>query len=180
MRTLLLWVASIALIAFQVPSANADTVYFDFTYTCPTCPSDIGTSGSGVNTTTTTATAGEYLVTAATPSSGSAPSILPLNTSPFSNDNLLYYPGLFSYGAPYDQEGVGLQAASDGVDYLLSCTSSGGCFFTENGVTYAITGGSVTETPLPSTWFMLLGGFVGFGFFAYRGMKNNSAAFAAA
>lgn len=35
-------------------------------------------------------------------------------------------------------------------------------------------------TPLPSTWLMLLSGFVGLGFFVYRGTKNNSAAIAAA
>ena len=44
--------------------------------------------------------------------------------------------------------------------------------------------GSVTEvinaTPLPSTWLMLLSGFVGLGFFAYRGSKKNAAALAAA
>jgi hypothetical protein len=39
---------------------------------------------------------------------------------------------------------------------------------------------SVTATPLPSTWLMLLSGFVGLGFFAYRGTKKNSAALAAA
>jgi hypothetical protein len=41
-------------------------------------------------------------------------------------------------------------------------------------VTYSAT------TPLPSTWLMLLSGFVGLGFFAYRGTKKNSAALAAA
>jgi hypothetical protein len=35
-------------------------------------------------------------------------------------------------------------------------------------------------TPLPSTWFMLLSGLAGLAFFAYRGTKNGSAAFAAA
>ena len=35
-------------------------------------------------------------------------------------------------------------------------------------------------TPLPSTWTMLIAGFVGLGFFAYRGSKNRSAATAAA
>ena len=39
--------------------------------------------------------------------------------------------------------------------------------------------GSVSATPLPSTWLMLLTGFVGFGFLAYRGTKKGSAAFAA-
>ena len=34
-------------------------------------------------------------------------------------------------------------------------------------------------TPLPSTWMMLLSGFAGFGFFAYRGTKKNAAALAA-
>jgi hypothetical protein len=36
------------------------------------------------------------------------------------------------------------------------------------------------ETPLPSTWTMLIGGFVGFGFLAYRGTKKRFAAVAAA
>ena len=36
------------------------------------------------------------------------------------------------------------------------------------------------NTPLPSTWLMLLSGFVGLGFFAYRGTKKNAVAFAAA
>ena len=35
-------------------------------------------------------------------------------------------------------------------------------------------------TPLPSTWLMLLSGFVGIGFLAYRGTKKNAAAIAAA
>jgi hypothetical protein len=35
-------------------------------------------------------------------------------------------------------------------------------------------------TPLPSTWLMLLSGFLGLGFFAYRGSKKNSAALAGA
>jgi PEP-CTERM motif len=41
--------------------------------------------------------------------------------------------------------------------------------------------GSVSSniTPLPSTWTMLIAGFVGLGFFAYRGTKKNAAALAA-
>lgn len=31
---------------------------------------------------------------------------------------------------------------------------------------------SSSATPLPSTWLMLLSGFIGFGFLAYRGTKN--------
>jgi hypothetical protein len=39
---------------------------------------------------------------------------------------------------------------------------------------------AVGSTPLPSTWTMLIAGFAGLGFFAYRGSKNNAAVFAAA
>ena len=39
---------------------------------------------------------------------------------------------------------------------------------------------NVSATPLPSTWLMLLSGFAGFGFLAYRGTKKSSAALAAA
>jgi hypothetical protein len=35
-------------------------------------------------------------------------------------------------------------------------------------------------TPLPSTWTMLIAGFVGLGFFAYRGTKKGAAAIAVA
>jgi hypothetical protein len=39
---------------------------------------------------------------------------------------------------------------------------------------------SVSATPLPSTWTMLIAAFAGFGFLAYRGTKKSSAALAAA
>ena len=45
--------------------------------------------------------------------------------------------------------------------------------------TVAGTWSDVSATPLPSTWLMLLSGFVGLGFFAYRGTKKNTAALAA-
>ena len=35
-------------------------------------------------------------------------------------------------------------------------------------------------TPLPSSWFLLLSGFVGLGFLAYHRVKSNSTAIAAA
>ncbi|MGO8973322.1 MAG: hypothetical protein ACLQNV_07315 [Steroidobacteraceae bacterium] len=38
----------------------------------------------------------------------------------------------------------------------------------------------LTATPLPSTWTMLIAGFVGLGFFAYRGTKKVSAGLATA
>jgi hypothetical protein len=39
---------------------------------------------------------------------------------------------------------------------------------------------SVTAAPLPSTWTMMLIGFVGLGWFVYRGSKKNAAALTAA
>ena len=39
---------------------------------------------------------------------------------------------------------------------------------------------TAAATPLPSTWLMLLSGFVGLGFFAYRGTMKRTAAIAAA
>ena len=34
---------------------------------------------------------------------------------------------------------------------------------------------NISATPLPSTWTMLIAGFLGLGFFAYRGSKRASA-----
>ena len=41
-----------------------------------------------------------------------------------------------------------------------------------DSVTFSAT---IATTPLPSTWTMLISGFVGLGFFAYRGTKRNPA-----
>ena len=46
-----------------------------------------------------------------------------------------------------------------------------------NGLSGVLT---VTATPLPSAWTMLIAGFVGLGFLAYRGAKKNTALLAAA
>ena len=48
-----------------------------------------------------------------------------------------------------------------------------------NTFTSTVTG-TLTTTPLPTTWLMLLSGFVGLGLFAYRGSKKSAGAFAAA
>jgi len=149
-----------------VPGANATTVYFDYTSSCPTCAV---TSGSGVLTTTALG-GGEYLVTA----DSIATEVLVPGTY-LGNDNILYYPGLPNY---YDS--LGISELFDGVDLNFACpTASGSCYYTYLGTSYLGTI-TISPTPLPSTWLMLLGGFVGLGFFAYRGMKNNSAALAAA
>lgn len=45
---------------------------------------------------------------------------------------------------------------------------------------FQILGDAGAATPLPSTWLMMISGFVGLGFLAYRGTKKNAAALAAA
>jgi hypothetical protein len=64
-----------------------------------------------------------------------------------------------------------------GITSLYVDNGSGGNYSWEYGI------GELTftaATPLPSTWVMMLAGLAGFGFFAYRGSKNRSAAIAAA
>jgi hypothetical protein len=47
----------------------------------------------------------------------------------------------------------------------------------DNGLSGVLT---VTATPLPAAWTMLIAGFVGLGFLAYRGAKKNTVVLAAA
>jgi hypothetical protein len=59
--------------------------------------------------------------------------------------------------------------------------SSHGTANIDNIGTISYTGmGTLTTTPIPSTWLMLLSGLVGLGFFAYRGSKRDSVVLAAA
>ncbi len=79
-----------------------------------------------------------------------------------------------------------------GASYYCLSAVSGACYqgatavpvlvFDSSTVTATETGNQiigVAATPLPSTWMMLIAGFVGLGFFAYRGSKKNVAALAA-
>jgi hypothetical protein len=73
-----------------------------------------------------------------------------------------------------------------GYEFGVNIWSNGGSSYT---LFYANSAGgsggyngtfSLTATPLPSTWTMLIAGFVGVGFLAYRGTKKGTAAIAAA
>jgi hypothetical protein len=57
--------------------------------------------------------------------------------------------------------------------------TGGGNFGGDSYPGFEGTAGILTATPLPSTWTMLIAGFVGLAFFAYRGTKKNAAALAA-
>jgi hypothetical protein len=63
-----------------------------------------------------------------------------------------------------------------GVEFLTGLLSNG----ETSTVAYDNLEFDLTTTPLPSTWTMLIAGFVGLGFVAYRGKKKGSAAIAAA
>lgn len=62
----------------------------------------------------------------------------------------------------------------------LSTTLSFNEFFGEHNGGVLLDAINVTATPLPSTWLLLLTGFVGLGFFADRATKKRTAALAAA
>ena len=55
-----------------------------------------------------------------------------------------------------------------------------GVFPNSDGPYQMAISGSVAATPLPSTWTMLIAGFIGLGFFAYRGSKKGSVELATA
>jgi len=72
---------------------------------------------------------------------------------------------------------------ADGASDLLSFSSavfSGGTGDNPAAFGPALDNVSISATPLPSTWLMLLSAFAGLGFFAYRGAQKGSTTFAAA
>jgi hypothetical protein len=81
-------------------------------------------------------------------------------------------PGLlfFAYGEEWNI--FNNNAPDPGGDLLYS---QGGA--TQDFGTFTAT---LAQTPLPSTWTMLIAGFIGLGFFAYRGSKKRGTAMAAA
>jgi choice-of-anchor C domain-containing protein len=69
---------------------------------------------------------------------------------------------------------------SDTLTFASLTTGDSGNSSYPNAFGPALDNVSISQTPLPSTWTMLLLGFIGLGFFAYRGTKKGSAAIAAA
>lgn len=65
--------------------------------------------------------------------------------------------------------------AGELVDFLAQTGSSGGCNYCNLSTGLEAT---ISSTPLPSTWIMILSGLLGLGFFAYRGSKKDIATFA--
>jgi hypothetical protein len=110
----------------------------------------------------------------------------PTQPNPFNNGVYIYDNVFYPSGSPYvdnggilftDSSGNTLNLYSVGPDsYYLSALSPGGGLYNpgDPGTLTAV------ASPLPSTWTMLIAGFVGVGFLAFGGKKRNVAATAAA
>jgi hypothetical protein len=71
-------------------------------------------------------------------------------------------------------------APANGICELTNgCTAASGNNRYNGGTDYLADQTALIGTPLPATWTMLIAGFAGLGFFAYRGSRNGSVAVAA-
>jgi hypothetical protein len=183
-------VAGAALVSFA-PAANATVYNYNFTSVdglltangqVTVVPNGLNlevtgitgaVSGTGIESFVGTQTITGIQVNGAFPS---------VSTSP---DGAWYFDSVAYLGNPHlDIDGVVFYTTAAGSwnlygnspsNYSLwEWTPAGGYVVQETGNFTA------SPTPLPSTWLMLLSGFVGLGFFAYRGTKKNAAAIAAA
>jgi len=199
----LLWIVP-ALIAFLVPEANATPFDWSFSGVYTSGPG-IGGSISGSGTLDAIFSSGtEYVVDSMSGTANGNPVTLNSNTglSGYAiNDNLLFYPGSpnqldfngLSFIAGGNAFDLYYQSSSSGTPSGYDCGFAGYCLLgpgtngtsgLDNGgdplATISFSASPVAATPLPATWSMLLIGFIGLGFVAYRGTKKGPAAFVAA
>jgi hypothetical protein len=96
----------------------------------------------------------------------------------------------WTYGYIFQVNGITLAAAHCGTVDSFGCDNdeqvpnnatvfNTDISFDVNADGNLIGGVTVTTTPLPATWTMLMAGFLGLGFFAYRGTKKNVVALSA-
>jgi len=159
-----------ALAALSVSPANA--TIFDFSYS--TVAGGLLTS-SGSGEFDTTPSGPNFLINSATGTvDGLAISLIAVNGFA-GNDNTIYTPGDF--------------LSFQGVSFTTGATNynlygDNGTFVLGNAICTACSGGNETKVnltiteavPEPSTWAMLILGFIGIGFMAYR-RKDSSASF---
>src|SRR5580698_10542269 len=158
--------AAIVSISFSLTAARASTVY-DWTLSGATF------NGSGtitLGTEETTNNGGGYLATEMTGVINAVGVTSPTNY--FGSDNVVYP----SAATVVDGFGLGvLLANSDMV--AIDPGSPYNIQYSVNNTTYndeSFDLTLLTATPLPPTWTMLIAGFIGLGFFAYRGSKKSS------
>ena len=166
------WLALIALVGFQVPGANASTVDFDVTVSCPTC---IITSGT-ITDVTTPLGGDRYRITSILGDLGGFPVTLLAPGTYLANDNILYFPPT---PALFDVFGVGMSI--DGEDTKVAC------IFTACGVIYpdpnTIAGihpatFTVTQTPLPAALALFATGLGALGLLGWSKRWKSAAALA--
>jgi hypothetical protein len=160
-----------ALLALGV--ANADEYVFSFSGSGLSGHGDFFTSGttSPYTVTDVTGEASDYsYFTSATSAITGVSGFL-------GADNLLYYPG------PSYSDGYGVAFSTANGDQIWigngHIASVGTLYIADYSYPLSV-GLTVTAAPEPSTWAMMLLGFVGLGFTAHRKAKSRTAAFASA
>ena len=181
-RSSALLAGCLALTAIAVP-ARADTLTFDWTLAGPaTSLGGFGTPGSGSGTFTVTTGAKGDIITAMTGElGGNAVTLLPSGTG--GSDNLLFPIGTsFKRGVSVvdlDTNGISVSTTlgdyhifGDGSPFSIGTVSGNDIFETGPGVGFGVGTLAVSAVPEPSTWAMMILGFIGVGFVAYRRKHN--------
>jgi hypothetical protein len=198
MRKFSLWIASIAgllmaLGAFVLPvQASTISTSDTFSGTATTNPPS-STSPNYVATESTTGTGdlsplGPYTVTTSGTETVYGPSFTSFAVTGTVTDT---FAGGTLFGTFTDSGTVSGGVSTGTLDLVI--TGGTGAYLgytgteTETATVTDATGafsgtgtGSLTTTPLPSTWMMLLSGFLGLGFFVYRGINKSVVAVATA
>jgi hypothetical protein len=194
--TLATAIVASAAFAIFAPTANATTYQFTFAYS----GSAVGggaVSGSGTLYGTETSV-GQFLLTSGSGSSSEAGALTLevagtyINTlAPSVNlisDNVLYSPGnpaltsngIVFLGAALPSNSQYFNIWGNGPGNYTYFNNYAGPFPAVNGTldSFTVTEIGPVATPLPSTWTMLIAGFLGLGFLAYNGTKKSAVDFA--
>jgi len=167
-----IWLAVIALVGLQGSGANATTVDFFTSYSCPTC---LIPSGNG-ELITTQESAGVYLITSFVGTDGGFPvTVAPVGTI-FANDNLLYFPPTPAF---YDNRGLGLIVDGHATDSFCLGVSCAVAYPDPNGYFHPSTI-EVSQTPLPAALPLFATGLAVTGLLGWRKKRKAAAVIAAA
>jgi PEP-CTERM motif len=176
-RSSALLAGCLALTAIAAP-ARAATITFDWALAGPaTSLGGFGTPGSGSGTFTATTGANGDLITAITGEiGGNTVTLLPQGTN--GSDNLLFPIGTSFTGGTsvvdLDTSGIAVSTTlgdyhifGDGSPFSIGTVSGNDIFETGPGG-FGVGTLAVSAVPEPSTWAMMILGFCGVGFMAYR------------